>query len=358
MKNYKLIVLLVAVLVLSGISTSYADQSDWRTRVNLDKQEFTEAVTVPVSELNELHVIVNKRYKVPDNYVPSDLVKINSRDSVKAVTKEAFDRMVNAASAEGGRITAVSGFRTIEYQRSLYNKYLKTDNLKSVDTYSARPGFSEHHTGFAIDIAGSTGGMLGFGSSKESAWIEKNAHKYGFIVRYYGDTSAITGYKSEPWHIRYVGEDIAGEMKEQGIRTLEEYVGRYILGDPIKIYLDGTEIKFDQKPTTRSNRTLAPMRTVFEAMGADVVWDNDNRIINAKKGDTEIQLQIGNPTMKVNNTAITLDVAPRLIKNTTYVPLRAVSESLDATVEWNQQEQAVYIKSDTSITTPGGVSTI
>lgn len=199
----------------------------WRVKADLDKPEFKEANLLTKEQLKSPSVIVNKRNKVPDNYVPDDLVEVTGRISLRRETKIAFDDMVAAAKAQGYYITPISGFRTVAYQKSLYNRYLQSDSLANVETYSARAGFSEHHTGMAIDVGSANGSMSGFGSTRESKWVGENAHKYGFIVRYLPNQNHITGYKSEPWHLRYVGSDSATRMKVEGIKTLEEYVGKY-----------------------------------------------------------------------------------------------------------------------------------
>lgn len=201
----------------------------WKVKVDLDKPEFTETRVLTAEELKSNAIIVNKRNRVPDGYAPEDLVKVTDRVSLRAETKTAFDKMVADAKGQGYKITPVSGYRTVEYQKGLYNRYLKTDSFANVETYSARAGFSEHHTGMAVDVTGENSSMIDFGATKESGWVHENAYKYGFIVRYLPDMGYITGYKSEPWHLRYVGIDIATEMKKQGIKTLEEYAGKFLL---------------------------------------------------------------------------------------------------------------------------------
>ncbi|MEG1584171.1 MAG: D-alanyl-D-alanine carboxypeptidase family protein, partial [Anaerovorax sp.] len=200
----------------------------WKIKLNLDKPEFVQAKVLTKEELASSIVIVNKRYRVPDDYKPNDLVSLTGRVSLRAEAKTAFDQMTAAAKSQGYRITPVSGYRSVAYQHCLYQCYLRSDSRYIVDTYSARAGFSEHHTGMAIDVAGSNGSMSNFGATKEFAWVKENASRYGFIIRYLPDTQYITGYKNEPWHLRYVGTAVAEEMKAQRIKTLEEYVGKFL----------------------------------------------------------------------------------------------------------------------------------
>ena len=97
-----------------------------------------------------------------------------------------------------------------------------------MDTYSSRPGFSEHHTGRAIDVSQVYNKLEAFEGSDEALWLYANAYKYGFIVRYKDDQTDVTGYIFEPWHIVYVGEEISNTMHDEKIETLEEYVVKYV----------------------------------------------------------------------------------------------------------------------------------
>ena len=136
---------------------------------------------------------------------------------------EAFKFMSTDASAIGLTIKTISAYRSYEYQKKLYEGYLINDPEEIVDTYSARAGHSEHQTGLAFDIYNVEKPYTSFGETKEYEWVKINAHKYGFIIRYKEDNSFITGYKDEPWHIRYVGVDNATYIYENNI-TLEEYI--------------------------------------------------------------------------------------------------------------------------------------
>ena len=111
----------------------------------------------------------------------------------------------------------------LKYQKALYEGYLKNDPVDIVDTYSARAGHSEHQTGYAFDLYNVTLPYTSFGDTLEYEWLKINAHLYGFIIRYTEDNKNITGYKNEPWHIRYVGIKEATYIYENNI-TLEEYL--------------------------------------------------------------------------------------------------------------------------------------
>ena len=178
-------------------------------------------------DVNSLTVCVNKNRSIDDNYEPNDLVLPNVRAMsstsqlyMREEVASALEELFKGAESEGYYLYAVSGYRSYNTQKSIYNPY---------SGYSAAPGTSEHQLGLAMDVSLSKyGGNLyvEFGDSKEGIWLKKNAHKYGFIIRYLEGKEDITGYKYEPWHIRYVGKELATELYEKGI-TLEEYYGEY-----------------------------------------------------------------------------------------------------------------------------------
>ena len=206
----------------SGMSP---DDVVWQVNMNLDKPKFS--CNIPASGYDDPYIIVNKYYKVPRDFRPPDLESYDNQ-LLRKETGEAFIRMRNAASNEGMSIMAVSGYRSVEYQENLYNSYLESDTLENVDRYSARAGYSEHHTGMAIDLFGSEHGLRNFINTPEYPWVKENAHKYGFIIRYTETGEFITGYEFEPWHIRYVGVEVATDMKQKNIDTYEEYYAKYI----------------------------------------------------------------------------------------------------------------------------------
>ncbi|MEE0945497.1 MAG: M15 family metallopeptidase [Acutalibacteraceae bacterium] len=159
-------------------------------------------------------LVVNKTYGVPKDYGTGLLPEC----------EEAFKRLVAAAKKDGVDIWISSGFRSYEKQRQFYVGYCNKDGKEKADTYSARPGYSEHQTGLGIDInSASTVKYQGIYKTV-GEWIAENCYDYGFIVRYPKGKEAITGYQYEPWHIRYMGEELALDIKESGL-CLEEYLG-------------------------------------------------------------------------------------------------------------------------------------
>ncbi len=171
--------------------------------------------------------LVNKNNPLDSEYIPSNmrLLDLKYAENDKYMVIEAalnFEKLCRDASLEGNQIIAVSTYRSYEYQKKLFDYYVKTRGYKYASKCSAKPGYSEHQTGLAVDVMGSNGDYNLFEKAKEFNWMRENAHKYGFILRYPKGKEKITGYKYEPWHYRYVGNKLALELYEKDI-TLEEY---------------------------------------------------------------------------------------------------------------------------------------
>ncbi len=198
--------------------------------MGLDNDFYTNTKETPY--LNTIYVLVNKYYYLPDDYEADDLESINSKYSIGGMklrkeAKEAFEKMVSAALEDDMKIIAMSSYRSYKYQVDLYNKYVKTDGKDAADTYSARPGFSEHQTGLCLDVYDGEIPYTSFEKTNEYKWMQKNAYKYGFILRFPKDKTEETGYKFESWHYRYVGVDVAKYIYENNI-SFEEYYVRFI----------------------------------------------------------------------------------------------------------------------------------
>lgn len=157
-------------------------------------------------------LVANKTYSLPSTYNPGGLT---------AECTAAFGELQRGASAAGYSIWCKSGFRSYWDQNYIYNDYAARDGQALADTYSARPGHSEHQTGLALDVNSL---YTAFGDTAEGKWLAAHAWEYGFVIRYPADKVNITGYMYEPWHIRYVGKYAAEQMQKRGL-CLEEYLG-------------------------------------------------------------------------------------------------------------------------------------
>lgn len=205
-----------------------AHDTDGSTAIEVTKNAILD--TNPES----IGVFVNKEYGLPEDYIPSDLTEpnvtfsFNYSDEKRLLRKEAahaLENLFGAALEDGYKISGVSGYRSYKRQSSIYNRNLSTKGADYTNRYSAKPGFSEHQTGLSIDVsAASIGNRLSesFGDTEEGKWLAEHAHEYGFIIRYPKDKADITGYAYEPWHIRYLGVELATYLYENAL-TLEEY---------------------------------------------------------------------------------------------------------------------------------------
>lgn len=199
---------------------------------NLDKEFYKDEVSTDTSD-NTL-MIVNKYYKLDENYHYGELVTIdknysvNSNDKLEKKTYEAFKELVDAAEEENLHIRAKSAYRSYETQKNLYNSYKKANGLEWAEKWSAHPGNSEHQTGLALDVCSKdTYTIQKFESTKEFIWMKDNSYKYGFILRYPKGKEYITGYNYESWHYRYVGKDVAKYIHDNDI-TFEEYWAYFV----------------------------------------------------------------------------------------------------------------------------------
>lgn len=197
------------------------------TNVNIGLNNKYYTNTKPSKYLNTEKILVNKYNYVTEDYIPENLQIVSSKYSSKTVklvsyAKEAFEELAAAAEKENYTINAMSSYRDYAYQNTLYNNYAKKDGYDNADTYSARPGYSEHQTGLAVDIDNKKEYFTNFEKTKEYEWMQNNAYKYGFILRFPKDKVLETGYEYESWHYRYVGKEIAKYIHDNNM-CYEEY---------------------------------------------------------------------------------------------------------------------------------------
>lgn len=215
-------------------ATDKPDSSNNGKGSGTGKAEQTEDGMVVIAKPEDIAVLVNKQHKLPEEYNPTDLVypdvrfifaeKIEKR-MMRQDAATALEKLFAAAEDDNIQLAGVSAYRSHKTQTTLFDRYVKRDGLEKARTYSALPGTSEHETGLAIDVSGSDGKCAAadcFADTKEAQWLEKYAQEYGFIIRYLEGKEKITGYQYEPWHLRYVGVDVATEMVKSG-EVLEEY---------------------------------------------------------------------------------------------------------------------------------------
>lgn len=183
------------------------------------------------TNINTELLLVNKEYVLNKEYIPEGLSVPNidfaeeSDNEEKHVAKSIVDpieNLVNCAKEEGIILVGNSAYRSYESQKSTYRHSVKSQGKELADSYVAKPGFSEHQTGLCIDVTNEDRYFVQ--GTREADWLAENCHRFGFIIRYPEGKKSITGIEYEPWHIRYVGEEAANYIYNNGI-TLEEYLG-------------------------------------------------------------------------------------------------------------------------------------
>jgi D-alanyl-D-alanine carboxypeptidase len=194
-----------------------AAEVTWKVNAGLHRVPFEDAAVINYPN----PLLVNPFHRLPENFIPPDLAEIDEHGRLATPqTIDAFRRMREGAQRAGFDIAVQSAYRTIARQRELYEQAVEANSV-------ARPMFSEHHTGRALDLWGPDGLMDLNGPTDVGRWVKENAHEYGFIIRYTYENQHITGYIYEPWHITFVGETIARAMHENNYGSLEEYVAKH-----------------------------------------------------------------------------------------------------------------------------------
>ena len=198
---------------------------------NLDKVYYEDVSEADTSK--GMYTLVNKFYYLTDKYESNDIVSVKNKYTKYSAklnkdAYEAFKKMADDMAKEDLTIKITTGYRNYNFQKTLYNNYVESDGVKAADTYSARPGYSEHQLGYSADIT--NGDLVSFDefeNTEEFKWLQKNAYKYGFILRFPKGKDDLTGYIYESWHYRYVGKDVAKYIHENDI-TYEEYYAYFL----------------------------------------------------------------------------------------------------------------------------------
>lgn len=187
----------------------------------------TPALDASLTDPSSVHVIVNKQHPLnPLSYAPGDLVSVGNGQSMRAEAAAALGKMIADAAAAGLTLTPDSGYRSYSTQVSTYGSIVNSYGQAYADTVSARPGYSEHQSGWAMDI-GTNGCHIDncFAGTPAGQWTKANAYKYGFLLRYPDGLTDTTGYAYESWHYRYIGLALAEAMHSKSIPSMEQYYG-------------------------------------------------------------------------------------------------------------------------------------
>lgn len=241
-KNEKLINILNEKYFLTKNLNKYIAYSDKNPEISLTEvialvnvhrdQDYYENMEITDTSKGNT-MLVNKYNALSKDYEVEDLKTISKTYSYgdnKKLNKEAYDAFISLAvdaKKEGYTILIVSSYRTYQDQEDVWKDYKASFGTKKADAYAARAGSSEHETGLAIDVADYNDKNDKFEATESFKWMQTNAHKYGYILRYPKDKENITGYSYEAWHYRYVGIDTATKVYNEGI-TYDEYYEYYL----------------------------------------------------------------------------------------------------------------------------------
>lgn len=263
----KFVILIICVM----ISSSTFAQVEWNYGVYIKKL------------IADTNTLVNKDNPLDKSYEPHDLVPIKLRKSsgvemlVRKVAYDALKDMFSAAEEDGINLYVKSAYRSYSTQNTMYANRLEKNNGND-DGLVQYPGSSEHQSGLAVDVvnshyANAKGMNAGFFNTREGKWLDENCTKYGFVIRYPRDKEQITKIKYEPWHLRYLGVDIAQYMKKHNL-CHEEFT------DEWKAALTAYEAKGGSISSAVEYENIASMPSVSEQ--------------SLENGDTEISLDFNN----------------------------------------------------------------
>ncbi|WP_425447147.1 M15 family metallopeptidase [Dethiothermospora halolimnae] len=220
-----------------GINSDNKDKKEEKISLK-DTVEIDNNGNKIIKDPNDVLVLANKERELSSDYIPKDLIIPNVRfpfeenlpkKQMREVAAKALEKLFDAANKETIHLFATSGYRSYDRQKNLFNYYTKQHGEEAANKFSAKPGQSEHQTGLAMDVTSQSVGFNlteDFGQVVEGKWLKENAHRFGFIIRYPKGKEGITGYQYEPWHIRYVGKEVAKDIYENNL-TLEEYYKEY-----------------------------------------------------------------------------------------------------------------------------------
>jgi len=306
------------------------------TQVNIGLDRAPYASITQVKDLGAHDVLVNKYNTLPASFQP-ELVAMGSTYAnysayMEPTAYQWFTKMVDDARTEGLWLYCVSAYRSYDYQQTLYQRYANRDGHRLADTYSARPGFSEHQTGLAVDI-NTASSSAHFEYTAQYRWLQENCWKYGFILRYPEGKAHITGFRFEPWHYRYVGVELAQAIRESGL-TYDEYVASQPCHDP---HLVGT-VTVGETVTTPQRAPLEldgvyylSADTLAHVLDLDHTATQEGRV-TLSNADHTLTLFRDEPICIYNGQEFPLTRVPFVQGGALLLPVEELAPMLDLTV--------------------------
>jgi D-alanyl-D-alanine carboxypeptidase len=231
-----LLIIIIGVVYSTYKKTVRHTSPNKQTGKSTTQTAVFDKTTLSVTDPASLWVVVNKQRPLqPADFVPADLVNPRIQLRLSASNEEmklrqpaatALETMAAAAKSQGLSLMVASGYRSYKLQQTVYGNYVKTQGQATADTQSARPGFSEHQTGLAVDLEPASRICevdQCFAQTPEGKWLASHAYEFGFVMRYQATTQSVVGYEYEPWHFRFVGKDLAAELHKEHFPPLETF---------------------------------------------------------------------------------------------------------------------------------------
>ena len=274
-------------------------------------------------------VLVNKYNYLSTSFVP-ELTRMASRYAsytayMEPTAYEWFTKMADDAQKDGIWLYCVSAYRSYSYQRTLYQRYVKQSGQDRADTFSARPGYSEHQTGLAVDI-NTASTSAHFENTAQYRWLVEHCWEYGFILRYPEGKEHITGFQFEPWHYRYVGQELAQAVHESGL-TYDEYIASFptdTLPQAQYAVLAGEPVLLKRAAVSLNDTHYLTAKDLSDVLGLSCT-------ISAEGGATltapgmELSVSRDVPTAQLNGGEVTLDHVPFVQNGDLFLPVEDIA---------------------------------
>lgn len=312
-----------------------AGQVVTQVNIGLDRSHYSGVAFVRTP--NSSDVLVNKYHYLGSTFVP-ELVRMGSSYAnyssayLEPTAYEWFTRMVDDARKEGLQLYCVSAYRSYSYQSTLYQRYVRQDGRELADTYSARPGYSEHQTGLAVDI-NTASRSSHFENTAQYQWLAENSWKYGFILRYPQDKEDITGFTFEPWHYRYVGQELAKAVYESGL-TYDEYVASQPSGETraaTALSFRGKDCALSRTPLLLDGTYYLAVSDLAAALGLSCGQDGEGTVV-LTSASTALTLSRDQAQCTLNESVYSLSCAPFAQGGDLFVPLEETARLLGLTL--------------------------
>lgn len=296
---------------------------------------------------NPYHILVNKTHPISKDYVPQNLVKPKvtfetpgnlQKNYMEKTAAKALEEMFAAAKADHIKLVAVSGYRSYSRQTTLYNRAVAT--LGKDQNGTAKPGESEHQTGLAMDLNSVS---QSFEYTAEGQWLKNNAHLYGYIIRYPKNKTEITGYIYEPWHVRYVGKELAAYCYTNNL-TLEEVMSCCFPYNAFTATLENThtEVTKEFELLSIDQTTYIKARDLSEFIQATLTF-SENKNLKLTTEAHELTVLQNSRHAQIDGSHLVLTSTPLIIEHTYYLPLRSTVQALGYELTYvNAQNYIIY----------------